>query len=513
MSKIISPEPTSSPLIENDFQDGLSPEQFFATGKGLTYDDFIILPGHINFAVEDVGLKTQITKGISLNSPLVSSPMDTVTEARTAIGMALHGGMGIIHYNNAIEEQVHQVSTVKRFKNGFISDPLVLSPNHRVSDIDKIRQDYGFAGIPITENGQMNSKLIGIVTNRDTDFVGDRETLIRDVMTTDLVVAHEGVSLEEAHRILRESKKGKLPIVDKLGRLVSLISRTDLLKNRDYPLASKTSDNKLLVGAAISTREKDKFRLDELVKAGIDLVILDSSQGDSTYQIEMVQFIKHHYANLQVIAGNVVTAKQALHLIQAGCDGLRVGMGAGSICTTQKVLAVGRAQATAVFQTSKFAKQYGVPIIADGGVATIGHIVKALALGSSCVMMGSMLAGTDEAPGEYFYKDGVRLKKYRGMGSRDAMKDGSAKRYLVDQHDVRVAQGVSGAVIDKGSLNNYLPYLMQGVRQSLQDIGTPSIEALHQALAKNEIRFEARSFAAQKEGDVHNLYSFEMEMA
>ena len=494
------------------FEDGLSPETFFVTGKGYTYDDFIILPGHIDFAVEDAQLKTRITKELYLNNPLVSSPMDTVTEARMAIGMALHGGVGIIHYNNTIDEQVTEVAKVKRYKNGFIADPMVLSPTHRVSDIDLIKYQYGFAGIPVTEDGKMGSKLLGIVTTRDTDFVTDRDTPLKEVMTKDLIVAEEGVSLEEAHRMLRDSKKGKLPIVDKQFRLIALISRTDLLKNRDFPQASKDSNNRLLVGAALSTRDHDKARLEALVKAGVDLVILDSAQGDSIYQIDMIRHVKTLYPQIQVIAGNIVTAHQASHLIEAGADALRIGMGAGSICTTQKVLAVGRAQATAVYQAAKFAHQYNVPVIADGGVSTVGHIVKALALGASTVMMGSMLAGTDEAPGEYFYKDGVRLKKYRGMGSLEAMRDGGAKRYMVEQYDVRVAQGVTGAVIDKGSLHSYLPYLSQGVRQSLQDIGTRSLEILHKRLHQNELRFEARSVAAQKEGDVHSLYSFETEM-
>lgn len=494
------------------YDDGLSPETFFGSGKGFTYDDFIILPGHIDFAIEEVALTTRIARNLELNNPLVSSPMDTVTEHKMAIGMALHGGMGILHYNNSIEEQVAEVHKTKRYKNGFILDPLVLTPMHRVSDLDDIKSRYGFAGIPITEAGTMGSKLLGIVTNRDIDFVVDRSTYLKDVMTKDLVTAQDGVSLEEAHRVLRDSKKGKLPIVDKNNCLLALISRTDLLKNRDYPLASKDSDNRLLVGAAISTREQDKDRLEALVKAGVNVVVLDSAQGDSIYQMRMIQHIKYAYPELSVIAGNVVTARQAKHLIEAGADGLRVGMGAGSICTTQKVLAVGRPQATAVYNVSRFAREYGIPVVADGGVATIGHMAKALSLGASTVMMGSMLAGTDEAPGEYFYKDGVRLKKYRGMGSREAMRDGGAKRYMADHIDVRVAQGVTGAVIDKGSLNSYVPYLLQGLRQSLQDIGTRSVHALHQQLQQNELRFEVRSNASQKEGDVHSLYTYELEM-
>ncbi len=492
--------------------DGLSGDAIFDKGHGYTYDDFILLPGHIDFAVEDTGLETQLTRNISLKNPLTSSPMDTVTEARMAINMALLGGIGFIHYNNTKEEQAEQVRKVKRFKNGFIADPIVLSPNHRIKDIDTIKRTHGYSGIPITEDGSLGSKLVGIVTTRDIDFVQDRDKLLSEVMTTDLIVANEGVSLEEANRILKESKKGKLPIVDKNFRLVALISRTDLLKNRDFPFASKDENKRLLVGAAVSTRQDDRDRLELLVKEGLNVVVIDSSQGDSIYQMEMISHIKYHHPQLDIIAGNIVTMRQAKNLIDAGADALRIGMGAGSICTTQKVMAVGRPQATSVFQTARYAKDFGIPVIADGGIANIGHIVKALALGASCVMMGGMLAGTEEAPGEYFYKDGVRLKKYRGMGSTEAMNDGGAKRYFADREKIKVAQGVSGSVIDKGSIQSYVPYLIQGIRQGFQDIGTRTISQLHEALYNGDLRFELRTHAAQAEGDVHHLYSYEMEM-
>lgn len=396
---------------------------------GYTYDDIILLPGHINFGVEDVELSTRFTRKIALSVPFISSPMDTVTEHMMAIMMALHGGLGIIHYNMSVEEQTAEVRKVKKYRNGFITDPLCLSPSNTVADVRRIKAEHGFAGIPITEDGKMGSKLVGIVTNRDTDFVTDDSALVKDIMSTDLVTATEPVSLPEAHRILRESKKGKLPVVNSKGELTSLISRTDLLKNRDYPNASKDSTSNLLCGAAVGTRPNDRERLRALVAAGIDVVVIDSSQGDSVYQLEMIRWIKTEFPDLEVVGGNVVTQRQALHLIQAGADGLRVGMGSGSICTTQEVCAVGRPQASAVYSVAKLARRFGIPITADGGTSSTGHIVKALSMGASCTMMGSLLAGTEEAPGEYFFQDGVRLKRYRGMGSIDAMTKGSEKRY------------------------------------------------------------------------------------
>lgn len=487
---------------------GMAAEALFA-GTGLTYDDFILLPGYISAGLADVSLETNLTRGIRLNLPVVSSPMDTVTEGRMAIHMALLGGIGIIHYDNTVEEQAAEIRKTKRFENGFINDPVVLSPDHRISDMDAISEQYGFSGVPITEHGTVGGKLMGIVTRRDVDFEPDRTKPLRDVMTTELVTAPAGVTLAEGNAILSRSKKGKLPIVDPDGNLVALMSRTDLRKNLDFPDASKDESKQLLAGAAVGTREEDRDRIDALVEAGVDVIVVDSSQGYSVFQIDMIKWARSHHPDLQLIAGNVVTADQCLGLIEAGADGLRVGMGSGSICITQETVAVGRAQASAVFYCAAAAAEHGVPVIADGGVTTIGHIAKALAVGASTVMMGYMLAGTDEAPGEYFYEEGVRVKRYRGMGSAEAMASRSARRYMERDEAIKVAQGVSGTVVDKGSVVDYVPYLMQGVKHALQEVGCHSVAELHRAARDGGLKFEKRTVSARIEGGVHDLHSFQ----
>ncbi len=483
------------------------------TGRGIAYDDFIVLPGHIDFHYQDVDLSINLTRRVRLQLPFVSSPMDTVTEHKMAIKLALLGGMGVIHYNNSIEQQVEEIRKVKRFENGFITSPMVLAPTATLADIDSIKDRYGFSGIPITEDGNSTGRLVGIITNRDIEFEDDRSRPVSEHMSTDLNTGPAGITLQEANGLLRGSKKGKLPIVDPEGRLVSLVCRRDLLKNRDYPLASKDDRKQLRVGAAVSTRDADRERVAALVGAGVDVIVIDAAQGDSVYEASMLRWIKATHPDVDVIGGNVVTRAQARRLIEAGADGLRIGMGPGSICTTQGVMAVGRAQATAVFQTASVAREAGVPILADGGVSTIGHMAKALAMGASAVMMGFMFAGTEEAPGEYFYEGGVRLKRYRGMASIEAMEAGGDKRYMTraDDRKVKVAQGVAGSVLDKGPLDDYVPYLIQGLKQSLQDMGIRGVTPLHAALADQSLRFERRSAAAQAEGGVHGLHSYQAD--
>ena len=488
--------------------DGSDLKDIFNGKIGYTYDDIIVLPGYISFSTDNVSLRNHITKRYTLNTPIVSSPMDTVTESKMAIGMALQGGLGIIHCNNSIDEQIEHIKTVKRYNNGFIQNPIVFGPTNTVEDVINVYEEQGFSGFPITERGTINSTLLGMVSRRDV-YELDKKTSLYNVMTTDVVVAKSDCTLSEANQILQENKVARLPIVDAKNRLVSLICRKDLENHYDFPNASK-QNNQLIVGAAVTTHINDYERIDKLVEAGVNIIVIDSSQGNSTYQYDMIKYIKEEYTHIDVIGGNVVTVEQAKRLIDAGVDGLRVGMGIGSICTTQQVCGVGRSQGSAIYNISKYAQQYHVPIIADGGISNTGHMIKALAFGASVVMLGSLLAGTDESPGESYYQDGVKLKKYRGMGSLDAMNNKqSGRRYLYNNKQIKLAQGVSGAVTSKGSLYKYVPYLTQGIKQGFQQIGCCSIVDMLTSVRNGKTRFEVRSVMSQQEGQVHHLYNYE----
>eukprot|EP00918_Siedleckia_nematoides_P044259 GHVU01096702.1.p1 GENE.GHVU01096702.1~~GHVU01096702.1.p1 ORF type:complete len:450 (+),score=102.59 GHVU01096702.1:842-2191(+) len=448
--------------------------------------------------------------------------------------------MGVIHHDMTVEKQLEEVRRVKRFENGFIRDPICMRPDDKVSDVEAIRQEHGFTSTPITADGTKDSKFVGIVTSRDFDFAaGDAQ--LSEVMTLaeHCVTCEAGTGLAEANEVLRRSKKAQVPVLNADGSVYALVCRNDLKKNRDYPLASKNADKQLLCGAAMSTSPLDASRGALLLSAGVDLLVVDSSQGDSIYQIERIREIKTKHPQAQVMGGNVVTADQAKSLIDAGADVLRVGMGTGSICTTQEVCAVGRAQGAAVYHVAEYSRTRNVAVVADGGIQNSGHIVKALALGAAAVVTGGLLAGTEETPGAYHYYQGKRVKAYRGMGSlqaqeraRSVQAPGAQERYFVQSPSssspssspgrsmsaraaqggamsARVAQGVAGKVLDKGSVKDLIPLLFQGARHGFQDLGVKSVPELHEKLYAGSLRFEVRSPAAQREGAVHDMLAYD----
>ncbi|GMI84230.1 hypothetical protein like AT1G16350 [Hibiscus trionum] len=487
-------------------EDGTKAAELFSRGYSFTYDDVIFHPHYIDFPADAVSLSTHLSRNIRLSIPCVASPMDTVSEAHMAASMAALGGIAIVHSNCTPSQQASIIRTAKSLRVPITPTVSFVSPT---DDLPALYGRYVF----ITESGGLPSKLLGYLSSSDCDNLRDKPVKIfdhkRDCKTVEYVPWN--CDLGKIEQILEE-KKCDFVAVERDGEVVNVVVKEDVERLKGYPrLGPGTvgADGEWMVGAAIGTRESDKERLEHLVKAGANVIVLDSSQGNSIYQIEMIKFIKKTYPQLDVIGGNVVTMAQAHNLIQAGVDGLRVGMGSGSICTTQEVCAVGRGQATAVYKVSSIAAQHGVPVIADGGISNSGHIVKALTLGASTVMMGSFLAGSIEAPGAYEYKNGQRVKKYRGMGSLEAMTKGSDQRYLGDTAKLKIAQGVVGAVADKGSVLKFIPYTMQAARQGFQDLGASSLASAHELLRSGTLRLEVRTGAAQAEGGIHGLVSYE----
>jgi IMP dehydrogenase len=487
--------------------DGLDADSLFNTpGFGYNFDDLVCLPGRSKSSADEVNLATRFSRNIAIANPIASSPMDSVTEAPMAIAMALLGGIGVIHCNCSAVEQARQIRKVKSFRHGFIMDPQVLSPSHTVQHIDALTRQTGVKTVLITEGGAVGNKLLGIVTSRDIDHLQDRSIALEKVMTpsANMVLAREsegagqGLKLAEANAKLRASKKGKMPIVNDANELVAMVSRRDLKTAKEFPSASQDANKQLLVGAACTPLASPEIldRVKQLVEAGVDVLVLDSAQGSSAQQIEFVKKAKYDYPNLDIVCGNVVTPRQAKPLLDAGADGLRVGMGCSSLYSGNEVVAVGRPQASAVYHVARFCKELGsqVPVIADGGVQNSTHIAIALTLGASAVMCGSLLAATEESPGTAFFHNGMRLKNYRGVGALEAMPNSeSSSSSGVDPSPTLPSESVACAVVEKGSVKSLVPFMLEAVRRDLRRLGIPNVPQLHEDLFNHNTRFHIRT--------------------
>ena len=466
-------------------------------GEGITFDDVLLVPAYSQVIPNQVDVGTYLTKKIRLNIPMMSAGMDTVTEHRMAIAMARQGGIGVIHKNMSIEAQAEEVDKVKRSENGVITDPFSLSPEHTLADADSLMAKFRISGVPITEG----KKLVGIITNRDLKFEKDFSQKIKDVMTSEnLITAKAGITLEEAKSILAKSKKEKLPIVDDDYNLVGLITIKDIEKTIKYPLAAKDDQGRLLCGAGVGISANCLERVAALVDAKVDVIVLDSAHGHSENVLKCLRMIKEKFPDLQVVAGNVATGEATKALIEAGADAVKVGIGPGSICTTRVVAGIGVPQITAIMDCYKVAKEYGVPIIADGGIKYSGDITKAIAAGGNLVMMGSMFAGCDEAPGEFELFQGRKYKVYRGMGSIAAMENGSKDRYFQEDAKKLVPEGVEGRVAYKGTVEDTVFQLIGGLRSGMGYCGCQTIDEL-----KENGRFIKMTSAALRESHPHDI--------
>ncbi len=469
--------------------------------EALTYDDVLLLPGYSEVLPRETETQSILTKNITLNIPLISAAMDTVTEADLAIAMALEGGIGFIHKNMGLETQVEHVRKVKRSQSGMILDPITLNIDSRVSDAMRIMREFKIGGIPIID---ADRKLLGIITNRDLRFHKDMSTPISEIMTKDnLIIAEPGIGLSEAETILQEYKIEKLPIVDKKGVLTGLITYKDILKKKDKPNACKDEFGRLRAGAAVGVTPDILDRIDTLKKAGVDIICVDTAHGHSRGVLEAAKKVKSKYPELDMVIGNVATAEAGKDLVRAGADAIKVGVGPGSICTTRVIAGVGVPQLTAVNQVARAVAGSGIPIIADGGVRYSGDVVKAIAGGASTVMIGSLLAGAHEAPGEVIIYEGRKFKSYRGMGSLEAMEEGSKDRYFQDaEDDVKklVPEGISGRVPFKGMVSEVLYQLVGGLKAGMGYCGARTIEDLQDA------KFLKITAAGVKESHPHDIF-------
>ena len=467
-------------------------------GEGITFDDVLLVPQYSEVTPDMISLTTKLTNAITLNIPMMSAAMDTVTEHRMAIAMARQGGIGIIHKNMSIEAQAEEVDKVKRSENGVITDPFSLSEEHTLQDADDLMGKFRISGVPITRNG----KLVGIITNRDLKFETDFTKKIKESMTSEnLITAREGITLEEAKQILAKARKEKLPIVDADNNLKGLITIKDIEKQIKYPLSAKDAQGRLLCGAGVGITGNMMDRVDALVNAHVDVIVVDSAHGHSKNIINTVKEIKTAYPDLQVIAGNVATGEAVKALIEAGADAVKIGIGPGSICTTRVVAGIGVPQITAIMDSYAVAKEYGIPIIADGGIKYSGDMTKAIAAGANVCMMGSIFAGCDESPGTFELYQGRKYKVYRGMGSLAAMENGSKDRYFQEDAKKLVPEGVEGRVAYKGTVEDTVFQLIGGLRSGMGYCGAPDIETL-----KETGRFVKISAASLKESHPHDIH-------
>ncbi|MGN7388898.1 IMP dehydrogenase [Sporosarcina sp. SAFN-015] len=471
------------------------------TREGLTFDDVLLVPGASEVLPKDVNLSVRLTEKMTLNIPIISAGMDTVTESKMAIAMARQGGLGVIHKNMTIEEQAEQVVTVKRSENGVITNPFFLTPEHQVFDAEHLMGKYRISGVPIVNNMD-EQKLVGILTNRDLRFIQDYSLIINDVMTKDnLVTAPVGTTLEDAEKILQQYKIEKLPIVDENGILKGLITIKDIEKVIEFPNAAKDSQGRLLVGAAVGVTSDTMVRVQKLVAAEVDVIVIDTAHGHSKGVLDTVAQIRKEYPELDIIAGNVATAEAAAALYEAGADVVKVGIGPGSICTTRVVAGVGVPQITAVYECASEARKQGKTIIADGGIKYSGDIVKALAAGGHVVMLGSLLAGTTESPGDTEIFQGRRFKVYRGMGSVGAMEHGSKDRYFQEDAKKLVPEGIEGRMPYKGPLADTIHQLVGGIRAGMGYCGTKDLHDL-----REKAQFIRMTGAGLRESHPHQVH-------